>query len=312
VVKVSRVSIDLEEYRSEIHLDKPFKASEPAPALEKLRSDLVDELLANLETDGTFQRCGIRLEAFPSSYTEKRRLLKALLTGRSPDPLPKRFHTQMDHLLQYEKGQITINEAAGLPQISQMFTGSTYGSAELCTLWKGDITTLGVDVIVNAANAQMLGCFEPFHNCIDNIIHSAAGPRLREDCDTIMHIQGNLEGTGWAKITRGYNLPSRYVLHTVGPIIPAGRARISNEQEDLLSNSYRSCLELAGRIARVRSLAFCCISTGVFGFPHEPAASIALKTVHRWLRENPRALDLVVFNAFTQVDFEIYTQLLSR
>ena len=312
MVKSSRISIDLEEYRSAVHLDKPFKASEPAPASEKLRSDLVDELLANLETDGTLQLSGIRLEAFPSSYTEKRRLLKALLTGRSPDPLPEKFHAQMDRLLQYEKRQHAITEAASLPRISQMFTGSSYGSAELCTLWKGDITTLGVDAIVNAANAQMLGCFQPFHNCIDNIIHSAAGPRLREDCDTIMHIQGNLEGTGWAKITRGYNLPSTYILHTVGPIIPAGQARISSEQENQLSTSYRACLELAGRVTHVRSLAFCCISTGVFGYPQKPAARIALQTVNDWLSENPRALDRVVFNVFTQADSEIYAQLLSQ
>ncbi len=311
-MKSFQIPLDLEEYRSAIHLDEPFNAPEPAPASEKARADLVDELLANLETDGTLERSGIRLEAFPSSYTEKRRLFKALLTVRDPDPLPDWFHAQMDRLLQYEKGQHTITEATSLPRVSQMFPGSTYGSAELCALWQGDITTLGVDAIVNAANAQMLGCFQPFHTCIDNIIHSAAGPRLREDCAAIMQIQGNLEGTGWAKITRSYNLPSKYVLHTVGPIIPRGQAQISNEQENQLSTSYRACLELAGRVADVRSLAFCCISTGVFGFSQEPAARIGLQTVHRWLSENPTALDLVVFNVFTQVVLEIYTQLLSR
>jgi len=292
--------IDIKEYRSVIHLDEPFNAPEPALVSEKLRANLVDELLAYLETDGILQRSGIRLETFPSSYTEKRRLLKALLTVRDSVPLPDWFHGRVDRLLQYENGQHTITEASSLLRVSQMFSGSTYGSAELCALWQGDITTLGVGSIVNAANAQMRGCFQPFHTCIDNIIHSAAGPRLREDCAAIMQIQGNLEGTGLAKITRGYNLPSKYVLHTVGPIIPRGRAQISNEQKNQLYASYRACLDLAGRVDNVRSLAFCCISTGVFGFPQEPAARIALQAVQRWLSENPAALDLVVFNAFTQ------------
>ena len=175
---------------------------------------------------------------------------------------------------------------------------------------RGDITSEQVDAVVNAANSALLGCFQPFHACIDNAIHSAAGPRVREDCHAIMQLQGAPEETGRAKITRAYNLPARYILHTVGPIFSAKGNRGLVEQELQLSDCYRSCLELALRVPGIRSVAFCCISTGVFGFPGEPAGQVALRSVEDFLKRHPDVLDLVVFNVFSDEDFQIYKRLL--
>ena len=167
-------------------------------------------------------------------------------------------------------------------------------------VWRGDITRLAVDAIVNAANAELLGCFRPGHACIDNAIHSAAGPRLREDCARIMEIQGHPETSGTAKITRAYHLPSRFVLHTVGPIVAGGR--VGPDDERTLVACYGSCLELAAATPSIRSFAFCAISTGVFGYPKDRAADVAVRTVSRWLRERPKTFDLVVFCVFSEAD----------
>ena len=170
-------------------------------------------------------------------------------------------------------------------------------------LWQGDITRLKVDAIVNAANAQGLGCWAPLHNCIDNCIHSAAGIQLRMECYD--QLQGRLLKTGEALMTRGYNLPARHVIHTVGPIIDAGIP--TKEQGEQLAQCYRSCLDLAEQ-AGLESIAFCCISTGVFHFPNEQAAEIAVNTVNSYLR---RSIRTVVFNVFLDKDYEIYKRLLA-
>ena len=171
-------------------------------------------------------------------------------------------------------------------------------------VWQGDITRLAVDAIVNAANAELLGCFRPGHACIDNAIHGAAGPRLRADCARIIGIQGHPERSGEAKITRAYHLPSRFVLHTVGPIVAGGR--VQPEDERTLAAAYVSCLELARTIPTVRTLAFCAISTGVFGYPKDRAAEVALRTVSAWLGERPKAFDLVAFCVFSDADRDAY------
>jgi O-acetyl-ADP-ribose deacetylase (regulator of RNase III) len=157
--------------------------------------------------------------------------------------------------------------------------------------------------IVNAANAELLGCFRPGHACIDNAIHAGAGPRLREDCARIIALQGHHEPTGYAKATRAYNLPSRYVLHTVGPI---ANGSVDNQHQYDLECCYRACLDVAAELQTVRSLAFCGISTGVFGYPKRPAAATAIRTVTAWLKTHPGALDLVVFNVFGDDDRRIY------
>lgn len=173
-------------------------------------------------------------------------------------------------------------------------------------LWQGDITTLKCDAIVNAANSQMLGCFSPCHGCIDNIIHTMAGVQLRLACDAIMRAQGHEEPTGQAKITPGFNLPARYVLHTVGPIIYDD---VTPEDEVLLASCYCACLELAAK-KDCGSIAFCCISTGVFRFPADQAAQIAVRTVKDFLKKDSR-IRRVIFNVFKDSDRAIYQRLLS-
>lgn len=171
-------------------------------------------------------------------------------------------------------------------------------------LWQGDITRLDADAIVNAANSELLGCFRPGHNCIDNVIHSAAGLQLREECAEIMRRQGHEEPTGRAKITGGYNLPARYVLHTVGPIISGP---LTEHDRELLTSCYRSCLALAEEKG-LKSVAFCCISTGVFRFPKAEAARIAIGTVREYLKSG--ALEKVVFCVHGGENLQIYQDLL--
>ena len=173
-------------------------------------------------------------------------------------------------------------------------------------LWQGDITTLAVDAIVNAANNQLLGCFRPLHSCIDNIIHTMAGVQLREECYAMMQAQGHAEATGRAKITKAYNLPCRYVLHTVGPIVSGVLTEKAVAQ---LASCYRSCLDLAAANG-CQSVAFCCISTGVFGFPKKEAAQTAVATVETWLAQH-EPLE-VIFNVFTNEDLSIYRDVISR
>lgn len=170
-------------------------------------------------------------------------------------------------------------------------------------LWQGDITTLRCGAIVNAANSGMTGCWQPCHSCIDNCIHTFAGVRLRKICDEIMQKQGHEEPTGQAKITPAYNLPADYVIHTVGPIV---QGRLTQEHRELLASSYQSCLELAVQNG-IESIAFCCISTGVFGFPQREAAEIAVRTV-REFRKNHSIK--VIFNVFRDDDLAIYQSLL--
>ena len=170
---------------------------------------------------------------------------------------------------------------------------------------QGDITTVSVDAIVNAANSQMCGCFRPMHNCVDNIIHSKAGIELRLRCNDIMQAQGHEEPTGQAKITPAYNLPCDYVIHTVGPIV---QGRLTRKEEELLRSCYRSCLELAEEKG-IESIAFCCISTGVFCFPNDRAAEIAVETVKDYKLQTGSDIK-VVFNVFKEGDERIYRRLL--
>ena len=172
-------------------------------------------------------------------------------------------------------------------------------------IWRGDITTLRCGAIVNAANSGMTGCYVPNHRCIDNCIHSYAGVELREYCAELMRSQGHEEPTGGAKITPAYNLPCRYVLHTVGPIISG---RVTRRDEELLASCYRSCLKLAAENG-LESVAFCCISTGEFHFPNERAAEIAVKTVEEFMQKES-SVRKVIFNVFKDRDEEIYRKLL--
>lgn len=222
----------------------------------------------------------------PATLEERQRMMRALSNIWEPRNISPEFLTMQDAelvLQREDKGVVSIND-------------------EGLQLWQGDITRLQVDAIVNAANAQALGCWSPLHNCIDNCIHSAAGIQLRKACADIM--QGRLLKTGEAFITEGYNLPAKHVIHTVGPIIETGIP--TKEQEEELAQCYRSCLDLAEQ-NHLESIAFCCISTGVFHFPNERAAEIAIETVRAYPR---KSVQTVVFNVFLDKDYDIYKELL--
>lgn len=294
--------LSLEDYRRAVALDEPFVRGTAAPA-DRLPA-LVAEVVAHLEGDDTGARFpgDVPLHALPGNPRQR---LRALLTVRGPEPLPRGVQAKLDAILSAEREAGPVVAPGSLPT----FRLPSGDPRMALSLWRGDITTLAADAIVNAANAELLGCFRPFHACIDNAIHAAAGPRLREDCGRIMRLQGALEPTGTAKATRAYHLPSRFVLHTVGP---AARRPLAAAQEQALASCYRSCLDLAIVLPGVRSVAFCGISTGVFGFPREPAARIALSSVAAWLDEHPDALDLVVFDVFGAEDLATYRSVLAR
>ena len=229
----------------------------------------------------------------PDSVSEKRHLLRSLMNVRPPIPASAEFLAVQDAYLQ---ARLSERGVTRLGELKPAQPG--------IYLWQGDITTLAADAIVNAANSQMLGCFVPCHGCIDNAIHTYAGVQLRLACAAAMRQQGQEEATGHAKITKAYNLPCRFVLHTVGPIICGS---VTNADRELLASCYRSCLDLAAETG-LHSVAFCCISTGEFHFPGELAAEIAVHTVQAWRQQHPNQIE-VIFNVFKDSDYEIYQRL---
>lgn len=233
--------------------------------------------------------------ALPADEAAQRRLLRALCNVREPIPAPADFLAVQDAYLQEETRRKGVTDAARIPEAEPGIR-----------LWRGDITTLRCDAIVNAANSALLGCFVPCHGCIDNAIHTYAGVQLRLACAERMAAQGHPEPTGRAKITPAFNLPSRYVLHTVGPIV---RNRPTARDEALLAACYRSCLELAAAHG-ARSVAFCCISTGEFHFPSARAAQIAVQTVREARKTLQHEMD-VIFNVYQERDLRIYEGLLA-
>lgn len=223
--------------------------------------------------------------------TDKKILLRALMNVRLPNKkLDEEFLRVQDEYLSHERGARGVIDAEILPEILPGIS-----------LWQGDVTTLKADAIVNAANSALLGCFVPLHRCIDNAIHSASGLQLREECYEIMKAQNHPEPTGQAKITQGYNLPAKFVIHTVGPIITGD---LTQRDRELLKSCYISCLKLAEK-NNLSSIAFCCISTGEFHFPNDEAAKIAVETVKNFMSDS-NSVKKVVFNVFKDLDFELY------
>lgn len=233
--------------------------------------------------------------ALPGDEAAQRRLLRALCNVREPIPAPADFLAVQDAYLQEETRRKGVTDASQIPEAEPGIR-----------LWRGDITTLRCDAIVNAANSALLGCFVPCHGCIDNAIHTYAGVQLRLACAELMAAQGHPEPPGRAKITPAFNLPSRYVLHTVGPIV---RNRPTARDEALLAACYRSCLALAAAHG-ARSVAFCCISTGEFHFPSARAAQIAVQTVREARKTLQHEMD-VIFNVYQERDLRIYEGLLA-
>lgn len=237
-----------------------------------------------------------RGQRIPVGKQEQENLLRSLMNVRLPKPISGEFLKIQDEYLTERNRERGITDLKDLKPVE---------SDTRLYIWQGDITTLKCDAIVNACNAQMLGCFSPMHACIDNFIHTYAGVELRLEMKDIMMKQGHEEETGRAKITSGYNLPAKYILHTVGPII---QWSVTKEDEALLASCYRECLKLAADQG-VESIAFCCISTGVFRFPQQRAAEIAVATVKEFMKKDDN-VKKVVFNVFKEEDLRIYKDLL--
>lgn len=228
----------------------------------------------------------------PRDVFEQKRLLRGLFNVRPPTPASEEFLAVQDAYLRETAREKGVTRLSDLTPVQD----GLY-------LWRGDITTLAVDAIVNAANSALLGCFSPNHGCIDNAIHTYAGVELRLACNEIMQQQGHEEPAGSAKLTPGFNLPAKYVLHTVGPIVSG---RLTDRHCKELASCYESCLALAVENG-IGSVAFCCISTGVFGFPQGEAAKIAVETVKAYQKHSK--ID-VVFNVFKEADLRLYQALL--
>lgn len=259
--------------------------------LARLVTYLIDERNA--------QQNGPRFEKPTQHATQDElwKLFRALVNTREPIHASQEFYELQDdvlHELIAADGIATCADATPSPLVPHAF------------LWRGDITRLEVDAIVNAANSQILGCWVPGHYCIDNAIHTFAGVELREQCADLMQAQGHEEPTGTAKVTDAFNLPARYVVHTVGPIVQGAPSKLQHAQ---LASCYTSCLE-AARAHSCRSIAFCCISTGVFGYPQREAAQLAIDTVARWLTAHEEAGIDVVFDVFGADDEALYRELL--
>ncbi|WP_184284707.1 protein-ADP-ribose hydrolase [Jeotgalicoccus coquinae] len=234
-------------------------------------------------------------QSVPDTFEKRFKVFRGLANERPAVKVSREFLDVQDAFLSEYNAEDVTEFKSLQPVQNQLY------------IWQGDITTLKIEAIVNAANAEMLGCLIPNHNCIDNIIHTKAGAQLRLECADIMNKQGRKEAVGRAKITSAYNLPSDYIIHTVGPVVQD--SRVSLMKQDLLSKCYRSCLELADK-NNIQSIAFCSISTGVFGYPKKEAAAVAAETVKKYLQESGSAIN-VVFNVFGTDDLEIYENLLT-
>ena len=269
---------------------------------EMTQNERLDFLVEEFKEDSVQYR---NLET-PGDTEEKKRILRSLMNIRMPKMMPSSILQIQDEYLQrriQENGIVTLNE---IPTIADQ--GSRHEFADKLSIWQGDITRLAVDAIVNAANSQMLGCFVPMHTCIDNCVHTFAGVQLRAECDRQMR---NLRAeygpdyeqpTAIPMLTDGYNLPAKKVVHIVGPIV---QGRLTKDLEQDLANCYKNALDLCLE-NEIRSLAFCCISIGVFHFPNQRAAKIAVKTVTEWFKAHPLALERVIFNGFKDEDKAYY------
>lgn len=231
--------------------------------------------------------------SIPSDEGSQKRLLRALLNVRPPMPVSAEFLYLQDEYLTERKNERGVADVKNL----------IYSDG--ISLFNGDITTLNADVIVNAANSAMLGCFRPLHNCIDNAIHTFAGVQVRLDCNDIM--QGREAENGEVIVTKVYNLPSGFIFHTVGPVVCG---RVTKENEADLAKCYLNCLAKADEM-KLKGIAFCCISTGVFGYPKKDAAQLAVKVVREYKEQTASDIK-VIFDLFTEEDYELYKRILEK
>jgi O-acetyl-ADP-ribose deacetylase (regulator of RNase III) len=294
-----RGPVSLSAYAESIHLLEPFDRPSFSYVDDSTRYTEFNALLSEIKKENSR---AVRAAATPQNQELTYVCIRSFLNVRPPIPVSEPMQTLLDHYLLDFQSRIPITKLSSISTLSQDFPTLTIPHSAEFSLWIGDITRLEVDAIVNACNEQMLGCFSPMHTCIDNCIHTFASPRLRHDMGIIMDMQQCFEPTGIAKVTRAYLLPSRFVLHTVGPIFGQ-----QSEQESvkLLAASYTNCLDLAVEVG-ARSVAFCCLSTGVFGFPNELASVVAVKTCAEWLDGHPGTMDRIVFNCFSEKDAAFY------
>lgn len=276
---------------------------------DKKQEERLDYLLHEFKEDSGRYR---DLET-GEDYGEKRMLLRSLMNIRMPGKMNENVVKVQDEFLTEEAREKGIVELTDIPTAAEQY-GSSHPYADKISVWQGDITRLRAGAIVNAANSQMLGCFVPCHKCIDNAIHSAAGIELREACSHYMKRRRMQYGaryeepTGRAVLTKGYNLPADYVIHTVGPIVGGS---LNQKLKDDLKSCYRNVMECCVE-HKIRSVAFCCISTGEFHFPNDEAAKIAADTVTGFLKEHDPDFDRIIFNVFKDVDRELYEAELKR
>lgn len=251
-------------------------------------------------------------EEVPSDITEQKQLLRALMNIRPPGRMDQKTILLQDEYLREEnrrRGILTLND---IPSIREQY-GCRSPFSDIISLWQGDITRLKVGAIVNAANSRMLGCFQPLHGCIDNCIHTYAGIELRAECARQMQEMERKYGPGYEQptavpmLTDGYNLPADHVVHIVGPI--ATGKGVTPELSEDLRLCYQRTLDLCFE-NEIKSVAFCCISTGVFRFPADQAACIAVKAVEDWLRGHRDAMERVIFNVYIQRDRKLYEDIL--
>ena len=247
----------------------------------------------------------------PDDTEGKQRLLRCLMNVRMPKPASAAVLAVQDSYLRgraLEKGIVNVS----MIETVRESLGSTHPFADKLSIWKGDITRISADAIVNAANSQMLGCFIPMHNCIDNCIHTYAGVQLRRECSRNMNSLRLRFGDDYEQptsvpmLTDAYNLPAKKVIHIVGPMV---QYSLTPEHEEALADCYRNTLDMC-RDNGLRSVAFCCISTGVFNFPNYKAAEIAVRTVSKWMEADNDSLDRIIFNVFKDEDKEYYEELL--
>ncbi len=267
--------------------------------MERKADELLEYLVDYLVDERTNYGNGMEAPLLLAHEAETRwQLFRALVNTRVPLSADPAFYEAQDTLLS------SLIDKAGISTLADAQRGAIEAHM---FLWRGDITTLSVDAIVNAANSRLLGCWAPNHLCIDNAIHTYAGVQLREECARLMQAKGITdEPTGLAEVTAAYNLPAKHVIHTVGPIVSGA---VQPGQADQLASCYTSCLDAAAACA-CTSIAFCCISTGVFGYPQEQAARIAVETVHAWLSAHPDANIDIVFDVFSGEDERLYRELL--
>ena len=271
------------------------------------QNERLDYLLEKMKEDSVEYR---NLKVLDDEQ-EKRRVLRSLMNIRMPRKIADEILQVQDAYLQEEAVRKGVVALSDIPTVKDQY-GSKHPLADKLSIWQGDITRLKVEAIVNAANSQMLGCFVPCHRCIDNAIHSAAGMQLRAECNNIMDEKrvryGMLyeEPTGTAVITKGYNIPCDYVIHTVGPIV---EYHLTDFLRQDLKNCYQSVL-ICAKEHGIKSIAFCCISTGEFHFPNKEAARIAVDTVTDYLEENKDKFERIIFNVFKDYDKETYQNLL--